>query len=210
MDQNNYNFVTFEQAIQDYLAGNEKAIEPISKLCEIYSKRIASRYGKVCFEDVAQESLLKIHKNAHTYDQNQPAKPWIISIVRNTHFDMVKKDERDKRRRISALKRMDTSRRFQGDSKDTLEDITNREEFIEELADREYNQEEIAKITRILETMNNPASKTFKDHHYNGLSYEEIARRENIPLGTVKSRINFTKKRIIKIDTENLKNKKQF
>lgn len=208
MDQNSYNFVTFEQAIQDYLAGNEKAIKPITKLCEVYSKRITSRYGRVRFEDVSQEALLKILKNLHSYNAERPARPWILSIVRNTHYDMVEKNNQGKAHGERALKRMNL--RGQGDDKDTLEQIASREEFIEELADREYTQEEIAKITRILETIKTPASKTFGDHHYNGLSYEEIARRERIPVGTVKSRINSAKNSIRnKINDENSKNEKQ-
>jgi len=45
-------------------------------------------------EDVAQETLLSIHRHRHTYDPARPFLPWMYAIVRHRLFDFVEKQKR--------------------------------------------------------------------------------------------------------------------
>jgi len=45
-------------------------------------------------EDVAQETLLSIHRHRHTYDPARPFLPWMYAIARHRLFDLVEKQRR--------------------------------------------------------------------------------------------------------------------
>lgn len=45
-------------------------------------------------EDVAQETLLSIHRDRHTYDPSRPFLPWMYAIARHRLLDFVEKQRR--------------------------------------------------------------------------------------------------------------------
>ena len=54
-----------------------------------------SRLGDVAWlDDVAQETLVTLHKARHTYDPRRPFAPWFYAILSNRLIDVVRKERR--------------------------------------------------------------------------------------------------------------------
>jgi RNA polymerase sigma-70 factor (ECF subfamily) len=53
-------------------------------------------------EDVAQETLLSIHRDRHTYDPARPFLPWMYAIARHRLLDFVEKQRRRARNEVPA------------------------------------------------------------------------------------------------------------
>ncbi len=59
-------------------------------LVSFFSKRLNINIA----EDLAQEALLSLHKNRHTYDPDQAFGPWISAIARYRMIDYLRKVQR--------------------------------------------------------------------------------------------------------------------
>src|SRR5437588_13033441 len=53
-------------------------------------------------EDVAQETLLSIHRDRHTYDPSRPFLPWMYAIARHRLLDFAARQRRRELREIAA------------------------------------------------------------------------------------------------------------
>ena len=58
-------------------------------------------------EDVAQETLLSIHRDRHTYDPHRPFLPWMYAIARHRLLDFVEKQRRRGENEVSAENALD-------------------------------------------------------------------------------------------------------
>lgn len=128
-------------------------------------------------QDLVQETAFKAFKYRKMYQPHTNLRAWLMTIMRNTFIN----DYRRKKRRQTLN---DTSSnnyfidsginvvRNHGESNVTIEEIKNA---IDDL-------EDWVKIPFLL--------------HYRGYKYEEIAQELDIPLGTVKSRIFFARKKL--------------
>lgn len=121
-------------------------------------------------EDVVHDAFVAIVERA---DQYRPERgtvvAWLVTTVRNLALD------RTRRR----------TRRAQ------ITDEELRHEPAEPVADPEaiaWLAREREAVRRALETLSEAQRTTLRIAFFEGLSYPEIAERENIPLGTVKSR----------------------
>jgi len=127
-------------------------------------------------EDVVQETFLRLFKNKHYYKEIAKFSTWIYTIAGN-----LAKTELRKRKR----------KKFFSIHQHAPED----RDF--ELPDTDATPEEAtdAQITdQIIQTAINKFSPKFKEviilRDIQGFSYEEISEVINVPLGTVKSRVN--------------------
>lgn len=132
--------------------------------------------------DVVQESFIKAFRAIATF-QGGSFKSWIIRIVANSCYDLLRSRQRK--------------------ATDSLDDLVENEEYAPYLEDRAANphahveQMELGElIERSFATL--PADQrlvlTLCDVH--GYSYEEIAEIIQTPMGTVKSRINRARSRV--------------
>jgi RNA polymerase sigma-70 factor (ECF subfamily) len=61
---------------------------------------VAQRYarGRVgalpCVEDIAQETLLTVHRARHTYDPRRPFAPWFYAILSSRLIDVMRRERR--------------------------------------------------------------------------------------------------------------------
>jgi RNA polymerase sigma-70 factor, ECF subfamily len=121
-------------------------------------------------EDVVHDAFIAIVERA---DQYRPERgsvvAWLVTTVRNLALDRA-------RRRV---------RRAQ------ITDEELRHEPSEPIADPEslsWLERERAAVRAALEKLSPSQRRTLEIAFFEGLSYPEIAERENVPLGTVKSR----------------------
>ncbi len=135
-------------------------------------------------EDILQETFLRLYKNKHYYREIARFSTWIYTIAGN----LAKTELRKRRRRsfFSINNYMSTDKDFELPDKNITPD---------RYTDNVITDDEVHKAI-------NKLSPKFRQvillRDIQGFSYEEIASIVNIPLGTVKSRVNRARLRLQK------------
>ena len=127
--------------------------------------------------DLLQETAYKAFKYRNLYQPHTNLRAWLMTIMRNTFIN----DYRKARRRQMLSGRPEHSLSLQA---------RNRSEG--NLGETNLALEELHHIVQQLESW---ARIPFL-LHYQGYKYEEIAQELDLPLGTVKSRIFFARRRL--------------
>ena len=142
-----------------------------------YAKSLTSDTDKA--QDLLQETFLKALTYSDKFTHNTNFKAWIYTIMKNTFIN-------DYRRSMN--------------TKNTFE-IANNEFNLKIDKDKGYpspesiyNSKEIIKCINALEDEYKTPFNLFLE----GFKYKEIAEELNLPLGTIKSRIFFTRKKLEK------------
>ena len=141
-------------------------------------KNIIKLITKENNEDLEQEVYIKVWKNSNNYKEYGSFKSWIGTIAKNISKDYLK----------SANRKRDIN-------------STSDEQIVNKISDTKANPEQNVIRTfrkkRIKKAIDNLKPK-FKEiiimYEINGLSYDEISKKLNIPIGTVKSRLYNAKK----------------
>ncbi|MEN3971862.1 sigma-70 family RNA polymerase sigma factor [Sphingomicrobium sp. XHP0235] len=145
---------------------------------DLYRRTSAKLFGivlRICgessaAEDVMSEAYLTIWKRAESYEPGRVSPiTWLSTIARNKAIDW--------RRRASnrPAPRLD----------DIVEPTDRRP-----LADRTLERaEEDARLERCVEALGDPGARYVRTAFFGGLTYSQLAEREDIPLGTMKSRM---------------------
>jgi len=130
--------------------------------------------------DLYQETAMKIITNAEKYREDTNFKAWAVTIMRNIFIN----DYRKKVRRNTVL------------------DQTPNNYYINSGAATINNNGETNMAYDDLMTMVNRLPEEFRTPFWmahNGYKYDEISETLNAPLGTIKSRIFFARKRLKKM-----------
>ncbi len=133
--------------------------------------------------DVAQEALLRFFKTLHRFDCRRPVRPWLFQIVRNRVVDLYR---RNRVRRHDSLDATDP------EGQATIE-------LIDATVDPERDAARSELRVRLLQALSelSPIQReilVLRD--YQDLSYAEIAKTLEIPIGTVMSRLHGARKRL--------------
>lgn len=130
--------------------------------------------------DLVQDTTLKALKNEEKFVDNANFKGWMFTIMRNIFINNYRKSSRDN---------------TIVDSSDDLYRLNLPQDSGLETPDGAFA---ISEISSIIAGFPDDFRKPFS-MHIAGYKYEEIAERLQMPLGTVKSRIFFTRKRLREI-----------
>lgn len=118
-------------------------------------------------EDLAEETILKMLQNRHSFDESKPFKPWCSVIMLNTyitaynHNSLIYFDEEEKARNEKS-------------AYDTEQQVG----YSELLGIIDFCRKRSCSVDCVI-------------MYANGYSYDEIAGMMNIPVGTVRSRISY-------------------
>lgn len=127
--------------------------------------------------DLLQETAYKAFKYRKMYQPQTNLRAWLMTIMRNTFIN----DYRRRKRR------------------QTINDKTDNNYFINSgdfsVANEGESNVLMEEIKKKIESLEDWMRIPFM-MHFNGFKYEEIAEQLDIPLGTVKSRIFFARKRL--------------
>lgn len=143
-----------------------------------YALSLTSDFEKA--NDLLQETFLKAltYRNKFKHDTN--FKAWVYTIMRNTFIN-------DYRRKVKV------KRAFDGNNNELHLKLV--KDVVYPSPDSFYSSNEIHKSIDELEDRYKIPFNMFID----GYKYKEIAEEMNLPLGTVKSRIFFTRKKLGKV-----------
>lgn len=130
-------------------------------------------------DDLLQETFLKALMYRDKFAQNTNFKAWIYTIMKNTFIN-------DYRRKVK------TKNTFEGSNNEFHLMFT--KDKVYPAPDSFYSSKEITKSIDALEDEYRVPFTMFLD----GYKYKEIAEELDLPLGTVKSRIFFTRKKLEK------------
>lgn len=169
---------TDEQLIARFQQGDVYAYDLLVKRYRDPLMNFIYRFlgDKTDAEDILQETFLRLYKNKHYYKEIAKFSTWIYTIAGNLAKTELRKR---KRRNIFSIHNfMSTEKDYELPDKGITPD---------KYADAAITDKEIQKSIGKL-------SPKFKQvillRDVQGFSYEEISQIVNIPLGTVKSRVN--------------------
>lgn len=128
-------------------------------------------------QDLFQDTAFKAIINKEKFRVGTNFKAWLFTIMKNTFIN-------NYRRNIRKNTLMDST--------DNLYFINSSSAIVNNDADSEILLEE---LNLIIDMLDDNLKNTFR-MHFNGYKYHEIAEIEQIPLGTVKSRIFLARKEI--------------
>lgn len=131
-------------------------------------------------KDLLQETTLRVLNNKEKYYENVNFKGWVFTIMHNIFVNNYRKIVRTQ----------------------TVVDQTENLYYLNLPQDSGFDTPEgaytIAEINRAIDTFSDDYKKPFS-MHVSGYKYEEIAQSLSLPIGTVKSRIFFARKRLQEI-----------
>lgn len=136
-------------------------------------------------EDIEQEVYIKLWKNRDKYEENGKFKSWIKTVTLNATKDFLK-SKQNKQSNITL------------NDEDILKNIQDKTSHTE---NKIINFETRKTIIDAIENLGKNHKDVIILYEFYNLSYEDIAKKLNCPLGTIKSRI-YTAKKIL---AQNLK-----
>ncbi|MFR9651156.1 MAG: RNA polymerase sigma factor [Rikenellaceae bacterium] len=165
--------------VQRTLDGDRSAYgELVSRHREMVYRLLTTRIGSnTDIDDLMQESFIKAYINLHRFDPRYSFGQWLYTIARNTAVDHF-------RRRSDDL---------------TIDDYTMPPSDDGDPEQRVINQEKGEEIARCMDSLSPRHRQLFVMRFIDGFSYEEIAQKLNIPLGSVKTNIHRARKQMTKL-----------
>ncbi len=125
-------------------------------------------------EDVVQDTLIKLYTHASYYKNVAKFSTWIFTIAKNNALTELRKN---KRKKTDSLWRDDGQ----------VIDINSKEESLDS---KVQNEIAIDQLNKFLDEIPENFRMAVVLRDFQELSYEEISKILEIPIGTIKSRIN--------------------
>ena len=175
-DMNDEFKLTDERLIKQFQEGDRHAFDELVKRYKDRLHNFVYRYmnNQTLAEDVVQETMIKLYTHKHYYKPIAKFSTWIYTIAKNLALTELRKN---KRKRTESM----------WNNRGELIDIKSNEESLENKVQNELAVEELNKcLDEIPENFR--IAVVLRD--FQELSYEEISKILEIPIGTIKSRIN--------------------
>ena len=175
-DMNDEFKLTDERLIKQFQEGDRHAFDELVKRYKDRLHNFVCRYlnNQTLAEDVVQETMIKLYTHKHYYKPIAKFSTWIYTIAKNLALTELRKN---KRKRTQSM----------WNDRGELIDIKSNEESLENKIQNELAVEELNKcLDEIPENFR--IAVVLRD--FQELSYKEISKILEIPIGTIKSRIN--------------------
>jgi RNA polymerase sigma-70 factor (ECF subfamily) len=157
-------------------AGDEKAFAEIVRRYQRQVYRIA--YGLTRrpedADDLAQETFVRAYRAIGTFRVGEPLSPWLSRITVNLAYSLFRRRKRRPETSLEPL--IEAGQQWAAEGDDPVEEVAHRErldQVRERFAELSSDHQAIL-VLRVVE----------------GLSYEDISRTLNVPIGTVMSRLS--------------------
>ncbi|MFI3259063.1 MAG: RNA polymerase sigma factor [Rikenellaceae bacterium] len=148
----------------------------------LLSSSLEGNSGGQDIDDLMQESLIKCYVNLHRYDPHYTFGQWIYTIARNTFIDLYRKRQDE----------LSLDERFVSPPE---ERSPNPEQSI-------INSQKRSQIEECIAHLSPRHQQLFKMRFLEEYSYEEIAEKLSMPLGSVKTNIHRARAQMCRFITE--------
>lgn len=176
-----------KQLVELVLKGDNRAFEYLfTRYREAISRLFAQRLGPTSAspddaDDLLQETFIKVYMNLHRYSPEYTFGQWLYTIARNTFIDYMRRRSDD----------MPIDDRFRSPASTA----PTPEESVINLQQRSQIEDYLCYLTPRYRRL-------FELRFYDECSYEEIAERLSLPLGTVKTGIHRMRERMCRLIAE--------
>jgi len=133
--------------------------------------------NKMDADDLVQETAIKAFRSFGSYKRNESFKNWSFTILKNTYI--TKYNRRRKRNIITT----------------PIEEIYNIPYSTTQIEPKPNSNRKLKTVLNFIEKLSAKSREPFK-MYMNGYTYKEISQYLGIPVGTVKSRINFARTKL--------------
>jgi RNA polymerase sigma factor (sigma-70 family) len=161
------------QLDQAFSTGDEKALAEAYRQFSplVFTLALRTLRNRSAADDVTQEVFIRVWKSRSTFDPHKAGLPaWIVGITRNAIADALGASARESRKVMAAAD-------LQPEGGETAASSS-----AEVLADRLLLDGELARLGE-------PQGSIMRLAFYDDLTHDQISRKLNLPLGTVKSHI---------------------
>ncbi|MEJ2634818.1 MAG: sigma-70 family RNA polymerase sigma factor [Calditrichia bacterium] len=170
--------VTDEQLIARFQQGDVQAYDTLVRRYKDQLLNFVYRFvgNRSDAEDIVQETFLRVYRNKHYYKEIAKFSTWVYTIAGNLAKTELRRRKRHKVFSVS---------NFVNEERDY--DIPDKEHNPERKVDGTIKEDIIQKA---IEKLPPKFKEVIILRDVQGFAYEEISQILNIPLGTVKSRVN--------------------
>jgi RNA polymerase sigma-70 factor (ECF subfamily) len=171
-----------EELVRRAQAGDVRAFETLVAAHLPLVRRFARAFSRNDDEasDLAQEALVKVYRSIRSYRFQSAFSTWLYAIVRNVFLDGARSRIGKERAAEQALE----PRHIEG------QPVTDVDVDALRADHRLEREEERRRVWAALEVVPPEFRATLVLFDIEGLSYDEVAAIERVPLGTVKSRLS--------------------
>ncbi len=160
-------------------SGNRAAY---SQLMEEYFDKVYTRMLKMTgqpgdAEDLAMEAFNKAFSKLDTYTPEFAFSTWLYRIAKNNCIDHLRRNKKDNESKAN---------RYESEAGIAAHELANQLPSPEQLL---INQQETLQLREIVDTLHPKYKDIIKLHYFKELSCEEIAKKLELPEGTVKVRL---------------------
>ncbi len=189
-----YESLTDEDVIARFQAGDLTAFDVIvARYKEPLLQYVAQFVGELSdAEDIVQDTFVKVFRRKQAYRNIAKFSTWLYTVAGNYARSELRKRKRHAQQSISSL--TDADRYFE---------VMETRASADEMTDRQFKKDLLKKAILKLHKRYHDVLRMREVEH---LSYEEIASRTKLSIGTVKSRVNRGRARIQK-ELKHLKEK---
>ena len=173
---------TDEELAQKSIGGEDAAYQELMRRNMRQAFNLARLYIKTDedAEDVVQESFFKAWKHLKRFDPKKRFSPWLLTIVRHTALDFIKKKKAVSFSALDANGAHDD----EGDGPAFADSLSDAEPLADALFEQAETAAEVAQALDII----HPDHRTVLTLHYHDeMTFEEIADVMQKPMNTVKS-----------------------
>jgi RNA polymerase sigma-70 factor (ECF subfamily) len=176
-----------KRLVELVLSGDKHAFEHLfNRYRDAIGRLLQQRLGTTSAspedaEDLLQETFIKVYINLHRYSSDYTFGQWLYTIARNTFIDFVRRRSED----------MPIDDRFLAPASTA----PNPEESVINLQQRHQIEHYLGRLTPRYRRL-------FELRFYDEYSYEEIAEKLALPLGTVKTGIHRMREQMCRLIAE--------
>lgn len=169
------------QLIERCRSGDREAFDELVRRYEKQAYNLAYRLSGNYDDasDVVVEAFVRVFQGLHTFRGEANFGTWLHRVVVNTFLDI--------RKRSKGRQNVSLEEQIEMDGDTLTRQIEDTSPGPEELVEQEERDEV---LQRAISQLSPERRILIVLYHFENLSYEEIAQMLNLPVGTVKSRLN--------------------
>ena len=174
-----------EKAIERAKNNDQKAFNYLLDLYwdSVYGYQLKRTQNENDAEDITMQTFSKAFDKIDTFDKNFKFKTWLISISKNIHIDLLRKEKNS----ISRVLSNDNQEIFQ-----ILDESPSPE-------DKLISEQHLAKLLRDIKKLKPHYQQVINLRYFQELSYKEISKELDEPMSNVKVKLLRAKKLLAEI-----------